>query len=141
MEISPDLIIPDMELRFTFLHASGPGGQNANKIESAVQLRFNVVASPSLSSSVKERLLKLAGSRVTQIGELIIEAKRYRSQDKNRDEAKQRLVKLIQKALFQPKERHATRPSFSSRLQRLDAKKRHGMIKRSRQIPSSNDDK
>jgi len=140
MEINLDLLIPDRELKFTFLHASGPGGQNVNKLESAVQLRFNVVDSPSLPSAVKERLMKLAGSKMTQAGELIIEARRYRSQDKNRLEAKQRLWKLIQKSLLAPKKRHATQPGPAAQLHRLDAKKRHGRIKRGRQVPPLNDE-
>jgi len=140
MEIGPDLIIPDSELKFTFLHASGPGGQNINKIESAVQLRFNVVDSPSLPADVKGRLIKLAGFRMTQAGELIIEARRFRSQDKNREEAKKRLGTLIQKALLAPKKRRATQPALAAKLRRLDAKKRHGMIKRSRQVPPPNDE-
>jgi ribosome-associated protein len=134
------LIIPDRELRFTFLHSSGPGGQNVNKIESAVQLRFNVVDSPSLPADVKGRLIKLAGFRMTHAGELVIEAKRYRSQDKNREEAKKRLGTLIQKALLAPKKRRATQTALAAKLRRLDAKKRHGMIKRSRQVPPPDDE-
>ena len=140
METKPDLIIPDRDLKFTFLHASGPGGQNVNKVESAVQLRFNVVDSPFLPAEVKGRLIKLAGFRMTHAGELVIEAKRYRSQDKNREEAKRRLGKLIQKAFLTPEKRRATRPGYAAVLRRLDAKKRRGKIKHSRQASPPNDE-
>jgi ribosome-associated protein len=140
MEIILDLLIPERELKFTFLHASGPGGQNVNKLESAVQLRFNVVDSPSLPVDVKARLINLAGFRMNQAGELIIEARRYRSQEKNRLEAKQRLGRLIQKALLAPKKRHATQPGRTAQLRRLDDKKRHGRIKRGRQVLPLNDE-
>jgi ribosome-associated protein len=140
MDFKPDLIIPDKELKFIFLHASGPGGQNVNKVESAVQLRFNVVDSLYLPQDVKGRLIKLAGFRMTQTGELIIEAKRYRSQERNRQDAKKRLGTLIQKALLEPEKRRATQPSSAAKLRRLDAKKRQSMIKRSRQASPSSDE-
>jgi len=107
--------------------------QGMNKVSSAVQLRFDVDGSPSLTEEVKERLARLAGSRLTGEGVLVIEAKRYRSQEQNRLDAIHRLVVLIQKALEKPETRKKTRPSFTARVARLDAKKHRGAIKRTRQ--------
>ncbi len=106
--------------------------QGMNKVTSSVQLRFDIHNSPSLTSEVKERLIKLAGSRVTEDGILIIEAKRYRTQEQNRFDATQRLITWIQKALEKPKERKATRPSITAKAARVDDKKKHGEIKRIR---------
>lgn len=130
--ITPSLSIGESELQFDFIRASGPGGQNVNKVSSAVQLRFDVVNSPSLPADIKVRLIKLAGSRVTEDGMLIIEAKRYRSQEKNRADAVQRLVSLIQSAAELPKKRKPTRPSVTARAARLGAKRQHGELKRAR---------
>ncbi|MFZ3078869.1 MAG: alternative ribosome rescue aminoacyl-tRNA hydrolase ArfB, partial [Bellilinea sp.] len=113
IEITSTLFLDESELQFDFIRASGPGGQNVNKVSSAVQLRFDAVKSPSLPAEVKERLIKLAASRMTEDGVLIIEAKRYRSQEKNRTDAVQRLVTLIQKAAEPPKKRKPTRPSVT----------------------------
>ncbi|GAB4424437.1 MAG: alternative ribosome rescue aminoacyl-tRNA hydrolase ArfB [Anaerolineales bacterium] len=124
--------IPENELSFTFIRADGPGGQNANKVSSAVQLRFDVAASPSLSEEVKARLIKLAGKRITQDGILVIEAKRYRSQEKNRADAIARFRTLIEKALIPLKSRKKTRPTKTSQERRLKAKKRRSEIKRAR---------
>jgi ribosome-associated protein len=132
IEITPSLSLDENELQLVFIRASGPGGQNVNKVSSAVQLRFDVRASPTLADDVKQRLAGLAGSRMTVEGVLVIEAKRYRSQEQNRLDAIQRLVVLIQKALEVPEVRKKTRPSFSSRAARVDAKKRRGTIKRIR---------
>ncbi len=134
MEITPTLSIPDNELTITFVRASGPGGQNVNKVATAVQLRFNVRNSPSLAEDVKARLVKLAGNRMTQDGVLVIEAKRYRSQEQNRSDAELRLTVLIQKALIMPKRRRPTRPTAASRVRRVQAKKIRAEIKRQRQI-------
>ena len=105
MEITTSLSIPDNEITFTFIRASGPGGQNVNKLATAAQLRFNVCDSPSLTAEVKQRLVKLAGTRMTQDGVLVIEAKRHRSQEQNRLDALDRLSALVQNALIQPKTR------------------------------------
>ncbi|NMB61679.1 MAG: aminoacyl-tRNA hydrolase [Chloroflexi bacterium] len=110
IEVTPSVKIEESEIQYDFIRVSGPGGQNVNKVASSVQLRFDIRNSPSLEPDVKERLIKLAGSRVTEDGILIIEAKRYRTQDQNRFDANQRLISLIQKALEKPKVRRATRP-------------------------------
>lgn len=132
MKISPSLTLPDSELTFEFVRASGPGGQNVNKVATAVQLRFDVRASPSLTEEVKARLIRLAGRRMTADGVLVIEAKRYRAQEQNRADAELRLAALIQKALVPPKERRPTRPSAAAKAKRLEEKRRRGEIKRSR---------
>ncbi len=131
--MSPSVNLDDSELHFGFVRASGPGGQNVNKVSSAVQLRFDAGNSPSLSAEVKQRLSRLAGSRMTAEGVLVIEARRYRSQEQNRLDAIQRLVELIQKALEKPAKRKHTRPSTAARAARLEAKRHRGEIKRTRQ--------
>lgn len=133
LQISPTLSIPDEELTISFIHASGPGGQNVNKVATAVQLRFNVRNSPMLREEVKARLIKLAGNKMTQDGVMVIEAKRYRSQEHNRTDAEQRLAELIQKALVRPKRRKPTRPTAASQVRRVEKKKRKGKIKLLRQ--------
>lgn len=133
MEITPTLSIPDNELTFTFVRSSGPGGQNVNKVATAAQLRFDVRNSASLSMEVKERLVKLAGMRMTQDGILIIEARRYRTQEQNRADALQRLSTLIQKAAHRPRTRLATRPGLSARIKRVETKKKRGAVKKQRQ--------
>ena len=130
------IIIPDNELSFSFVRASGPGGQNVNKVATAAQLRFDVRNSPSLPAEVKERLIKLAGARLTQDGMLVIEAKRYRSQEQNRADARLRLESLIEKASQRPTVRHATRPSLSARVKRVETKKKRGAVKKLRQTSS-----
>jgi ribosome-associated protein len=140
IEITQSVKIDDSEVQLDFIHASGPGGQNVNKVSSAVQLHFDVHASPNLPAEVKERLAKLAGSRMTQDGVLVIEAKRYRSQEQNRLDAIRRLVVLIQKALEIPEIRKKTRPSFSARAARIDEKKHRGAIKRTRREKAGQSD-
>jgi len=140
LQITPTLTIPDDELTFTFVRSSGPGGQNVNKVATATQLRFDVRNSPSLPEEVKARLIKLAGYRMTQDGILVVEAKRYRTQEQNRADAEQRLVTLIQKALVRPKRRRSTRPSAASQARRIESKKRRGRIKRIRQAAPSHDE-
>lgn len=132
IEITPALSIEENEIQLDFIRASGPGGQNVNKVATSVQLRFDVRNSPSLEVDVKERLVRLAGSRVTEDGWLLIEAKRFRTQEKNRADAIQRLVTLIQQALEKPKVRKATRPTVTARAARVGDKKKHGEIKRIR---------
>ncbi len=132
IELTPTLSLDEKELVFNFIRASGPGGQNVNKVSSAVQLRFDAANSPSLPAEVKERLKKLAGNRMTEDGILIIEAKRFRSQEKNRIDAVQRLVTLIQKAAEPPKKRKPTRPSVTARAARIGTKRQRGELKRTR---------
>ena len=134
IEISSSVRIEDSEIQYDFIRASGPGGQNVNKVATSVQLRFGVRNSPSLEPDVKERLIKLAGSRITEDGTLIIEAKRYRTQDQNRFDATQRLITLIQKALEKPKIRRATRPSITAKAARVGDKKKRGEIKKTRRF-------
>jgi ribosome-associated protein len=133
MQITPTFSIQDNELTFTFIRASGPGGQNVNKVASAVQLRFDVRNSPSLPMEVKERLIRTAGTRVTQDGVLVIEAKRYRSQERNRTDAEDRLKVLIQKAALPLRVRRPTRPSLTARAKRVESKKKRGAVKKQRQ--------
>jgi ribosome-associated protein len=132
IEITPTLFIDERELQFDFVRASGPGGQNVNKVSTAVQLRFDLRAS-SLPDEVKSRLEKIAGKRVTSEGVLVIEARSFRTQEKNREAALTRFAELIRKSLERPKPRRKTRPTQGSREKRLERKKKHGEIKKSRQ--------
>ena len=132
LTINTYLEIPESELAESFVRASGPGGQNVNKVATAVQLRFDVLRSSSLNEEVKKRLAKLAGKRMTEDGVLVIEARRYRTQEKNRQDARERLALLIRKSLHKPAQRKHTRPSAAARQRRLDAKKKRAQVKRSR---------
>lgn len=132
IQITPDLAIHESEIREEFIRASGPGGQNVNKVASAVQLRFDVARSPSLPEDVRERLARLAGKRITAEGVLIIEARRYRAQSHNRDDAMERLLALIRRAAESPKPRIKTKPTAASRERRLAVKRRRSEIKRLR---------
>lgn len=139
MTVSKTLSLAPEEIRITYIHASGPGGQNVNKVASAAQLRFSVDDSPSLPDELKDRLRKIAGRRINRNGELIITARRFRSQARNRDDALRRLVTLVRRAARPPKKRVATRPSKASKQRRLDAKTRRGRLKSSRRKPDSFD--
>lgn len=132
IEVNPTLAIPESELQFDFIRSSGPGGQNVNKVATGVQLRFNVSAAATLPEEVKQRLHRLAGKRINAEGELIIEARRYRSQEKNRGDAVQRLVALLQRAAEKPKKRKQTKPTAAAREKRLSDKKKRGELKRER---------
>lgn len=132
IEITASLSIDEQELAFEFIRSSGPGGQNVNKVATAVQMRFDARSSPSLPEDIKARLIRLAGSRMTDEGVLIIEAKRYRNQEQNRLDAINRLTALIQKAAQPPKPRKATRPTVTSRAARKAAKQRRAETKRLR---------
>ena len=135
LEITPTVRIDERELQIDFVRASGPGGQNVNKLATAAQLRFDVKAS-SLPEDAKVRLLKLAGNRITTEGELLIEAKRFRTQEQNREDAIQRFTELVRKSLVKPKARKKTKPTQASREERLKEKKRRGEIKKMRQSRS-----
>jgi ribosome-associated protein len=132
LEVTPTFVIPDTDLSFAFVRASGPGGQNVNKVSSAVQLRFDMQGSTALSDAVKSRLRALAGRRVTDDGAILIIARNQRSQDHNRREALERLAELIQRALVVPKTRRATKPTRASRERRLDTKSRQQQAKQRR---------
>ena len=124
LAISDELVIPDRDLSVTFVRASGPGGQNVNKVASAVQLRFDLAGTSALDPAVKERLRALAGRRVTEDGAILIIARTHRTQERNRSEALERLRRLIEGALIAPKPRRATRPTRASQEQRLARKAR-----------------
>lgn len=130
--ISPQIAIPESELTEQFVRASGPGGQNVNKVSTAVQLRFNVRISTSLPDAVRARLAKLAGSRINAAGELVVIAQRFRTQAQNRADARERLAALVRNALHAPKKRRPTAPTAGSKKRRLETKQRHGELKRSR---------
>jgi ribosome-associated protein len=132
LEITPGLVIDDSELEERFVRASGPGGQNVNKVSTAVQLRFDPSRSPALSDDVRERLRVLAGSRMTNEGVLVIDARSHRTQSQNREEARERLVDLIRRSLVRPKRRKKTRPGLAAKQRRIDTKKRRGAIKSGR---------
>ncbi len=122
----------DKELTLEYIRASGPGGQNVNKVATAVQLRLDVANSPSLAEDVKTRLVKLAGKRMTDAGILIIEASNFRTQEKNREDAIERLYELVRKASEKPKLRHKTKPTKASKEERLKEKKRRSATKKIR---------
>ena len=136
--VTPSLSIDEREIEERFVRSSGPGGQNVNKVATAVQLRFDV-ASSSLPDEIRQRLIALAGSRVTDEGVLVIEAREHRTQAQNRDAARERLVTLLQRAAQRPKKRRPTKPGKAAKEQRLAAKKRRGEIKARRQKMAGDD--
>ena len=138
IRITPDITIDDSAFSVRFIHASGPGGQNVNKVATAVQLRFDVTRS-SLSADVRIRLARLAGKRMTEGGVLIIDARRFRSQERNRQDAVERLVTLLRQAARPPKPRKKTRPTTASKMRRLESKRRRGDTKRQRRPVSDAD--
>jgi ribosome-associated protein len=137
--ITPQISIDEREIDESFVRASGPGGQNVNKLSTAVQLRFDVRNSPSLPGDVRERLTRLAGSRMTNDGVIVIIAQRHRTQVRNREDALDRLVELIRQAAVRPIKRRPTRPTKASRERRIEGKKRRGGIKNLRRSRPSFD--
>ena len=132
IQITSSIVIDEREIQMTFIRASGPGGQHVNKVATAVELRFDVGNSHSLPDDVHERLIRLAGKRITEAGELVILARQYRTQEHNRVDAIERLVKLIREAAKQPKSRRKTKPTAASKARRLQDKRRRSEKKRTR---------
>jgi len=132
IEITPSFAIEESELQFAFVRSSGPGGQNVNKVATAVQLRFDVNHS-SLPDEAKARLIHLAGNKMTSDGELLIEAKKFRTQEQNREDAVHRFVELVQRSFQKPKVRRKTKPTAASKEKRLKEKKVRGEVKKMRQ--------
>lgn len=131
--VSDRISLEDGELEERFVRSSGPGGQNVNKVSTAVELRFQLWNSPSLASAVKERLAKLAGRRLTDEGVIVIQANRFRTQERNRADARERLFEMIREAAIAPIRRIATKPSYSAKLKRVDSKVKRGGVKKMRQ--------
>ncbi len=141
IQITPDIAIEESEIQMEFIRSSGPGGQNVNKVATAVQLRFDVATSPSLPDDVRQRLMSLAKDRLSEKGVLIIDAQRFRTQGANRQDAIQRLVELIGKAAEKPRVRHKTQPTLASKQRRLESKRRRSETKRLRRnSPDVNED-
>lgn len=132
LPITKRISLDERELEESFIQASGPGGQNVNKVATAVQLRFDVRHSPSLPPDVKERLEQLSGSRLTRDGVLVIAAREHRTQERNRQEARDKLIALIKAATIVPRKRRATRPTLSSKKRRLDSKTQRSKTKQLR---------
>ena len=132
IHITNTIRIDENEIQLDFIRASGPGGQNVNKVSSAVQLRFDAAGCAALNDSIRQRLKKIAGKRMTADGTLIIKAQRHRSQEQNRQDAVERLVAMIRQAIQMPKYRRPTKPTSASKKRRLTAKRRRGELKRHR---------
>ena len=132
IRITPDISIREAELKLDFIRSSGPGGQNVNKVATAVQLKFDAVGSPSLPEDVRRRLVRIAGKRVRKEGVLLIDARRFRTQERNRQDAVDRLVQWIRRAAEKPKKRIKTRPTMGSRERRLEGKRQRSETKRLR---------
>lgn len=132
IQITPIIAIDESEIQLKFVRASGPGGQNVNKVATAVQLRFDVAHSPSLPEDVRARLVRLAGRRMTKGGILVIDARRFRTQERNQQDAIDRLIELIRQAAKKPRLRRKTRPTLASKKRRLEAKRRQAETKRRR---------
>lgn len=138
--ITPTINLDDREIEFEFSRSGGPGGQNVNKVATTVQLRFDAAHSPSLPEAVRTRLMKLAGSRLTAAGVMVIQAHRYRTQEQNRQDALNRLVELIRQAAQKPRLRQKTRPTLAARAKRLEIKHRHSVKKQFRRFVQPDED-
>jgi ribosome-associated protein len=136
IQITPDIAIDESELSESFVLASGPGGQNVNKVSTAVQLRFDAARSPSLGDEVRARLMRLAGTRMTKEGVLVVAAREHRSQERNRAAAREKLFDLIRRAAHRPKPRRPTKPSRAAKEKRLESKVKRGRLKRARGRPA-----
>jgi ribosome-associated protein len=139
LDITPTLALPDESISLRFIRSGGPGGQNVNKVASAVQLRFDPRLCPALSESVLARLRRLAGRRLTESGEIVIAAHRFRAQEQNRRDAYDRLGDLIRQALIEPKIRRATKPTRAAKQRRLENKTQRGRIKSLRKAVRNDD--
>jgi ribosome-associated protein len=135
IRITPEIALDENELEESFVLASGPGGQNVNKVSSAVQLRFNVAFSRSLPEPVRFRMMAALKSRLTKDGDLILVGRKFRDQNRNREDVRARLAELIRAATIEPKKRYKTKPSRGAKEQRLQHKKKHAELKRGRGKP------
>ena len=136
LHVTPEIVIGEEELEEHFVLSSGPGGQNVNKVASAVQLRFDAANSPSLPEGMRRRLMALAGRRLTREGVIVLIARNHRTQERNRQEARDRLAELIRAASVAPKPRRATRPTLASKKRRLEAKTARSKVKQARARPA-----
>ena len=139
LHVTPSIAIDDSEIEERFIRSSGPGGQNVNKVATAVQLRFDVGRSGAIDDEVRERLKTIAGSRMTADGVLVIDSRAFRTQAQNREAARERLVEMVRQAAVRPKRRRKTRPSGAAKLQRLDAKRRRASTKQRRRDVAGED--